>query len=87
MEATKTHKWDTEHDTANRTMTHKFDFGFCVVVDWENMALIQARNGEQISKSNFCDDHLSLFDYETLLLKTEKEVERLKCFQDGDGEN
>jgi hypothetical protein len=87
MEAIKTHKWDTEHDTANRTMTHKFDFGFCVVVDWENMKLIQTKNGELKSSSNFIDEHLDLDDYEDLLLKTEKEVERLKCFQDGDGEN
>lgn len=77
MEAIETHSWTTEHGTAERTMTHDFGFGLQVVVDWKNMKLMQLKNGEVKSSSNFIDDHLSAKDYEIMLLKTEVEAQRL----------
>jgi hypothetical protein len=77
----KTYNWNTVHDTANRTMTHEFEMGFAVVVDWKNTQIMTTRDGALVTKVDFKENKLSLDDYENILVKVQASVEQLKSFQ------
>lgn len=76
MAENKTHKWSTVHDTENRTMTHEFDLGFAVVVDFGIKKISTVNDG--IIATSLALDGFSLTDYENFLLHTEAAVEMLK---------
>lgn len=76
MAENKTHKWSTVHDTENRTMTHEFDLGFAVVVDFGRKKVSTAKDGAITTSLSL--DGFSLTDYENFLLQTEAAVEMLK---------
>ena len=77
--------WITKHDTVKRTMTHEFEMGFAVVVDWENMQVLTSRNGVLISRADM-NEGISLADYERLLLSVEASVEQLKRFENANSD-
>ena len=79
--------WTTTHDTANRTMTHEFEFGFAVVVDFGNTKLKTLKNGVLLTSSDFKKNKVTLSDYEELLSTIESSVERLRCFDNGNSES
>ena len=71
-----THTWVTQHDTANRSMTHDFGMGMTVTIDWANRRIITAKSG--IVKSTESLDDYTLDEYENKLLEIEKAANELK---------
>lgn len=83
MGTVKTHYWTTTHDTQNRTMTHHFEHGFKVLVDWKNTQIIASKNDKIIAKTNMEVEKITLTEYEDILLTIEKSVEQLNEFKNG----
>lgn len=68
--------YTTEHDTAAMTMTHRFDAGFEVIVDFRNETLTVSRNGEIKSKDSI--NGMTLANYERFLAGVYNSSQELK---------
>lgn len=71
--------WKTKHDTAHRIMTHTFNKGVRVIINWRKLTLTIERYRRTLDVFPITGEHYTIAAHERLL----GEVERItshKCF-------
>lgn len=71
--------WKTEHDTAHRIMTHTFNKGVRVIINWRKLTLTIERYRRTLDVFPITGDGYTIADHERLLGEVERITSR-KCF-------